>query len=615
MTPKVKTIIIVSSASEGPAAIKYQSAHSQENIRLITTDISSILFFDRLHINHTPIFHLTSSAGTKKLSKIPFKISKNYLSHPQIKNHLRLGKLDLTIPLAVMLNFKLVFDLEKHYFLAKLHQKLTFNKLISNHQVFSKNILEFFGREHNVEVADLAQWETSTLKLQKILNRKWQALLNELRKNFIFLSHPTLTAKTLLHPPEQALTSGVTTKRKSVLVFSNGLNLASYHSVFKELTKFVNVNIITGKQSILDRFYLSQYQLNTLELNKQHPEITAKTNQLKRQLSLLNSKPNPGTVKTSDIESSLGIKSKIVKELPAKATRFLLKNWLNNFLNYYAAAQVIIAKFKPSLVVTTHDPGPSGVAFTLAAKEKHIPATILVHASPSETHFFFADKEIIWGPLMKRLLVKHGVEEKKLEVGGHPIYHDYQQFFQRHPRFPGRETNIGIITSGFGINEINQVQFFLGLLPQLAKIKKKITVKVRAHQTHRLDGLMLLAKKYKLNIKSAPHLLLEEFVAQSDIIITQDSTAALVPLIARKPTIMLNSSNPFLERGLIMSSPAFLKVKNYRSIPKAINSLLNNPAFLKQKQKLQQKYLFQYCGPIDQNIGQRITKKLLKLIK
>src|SRR3989344_4323741 len=112
------SVIFTSSRYQAKAAFNYQRSYPHETIRFITCDISSILYFNHKKISHTPIFKLVSPPDSKlQAYKLPYRLTQTFLSHPQIKNQLQLGTIDLTIPLAEMLRFKLLQDLEKIYLL------------------------------------------------------------------------------------------------------------------------------------------------------------------------------------------------------------------------------------------------------------------------------------------------------------------------------------------------------------------------------------------------------------------------------------------------------------------------------------------------------------------
>ena len=610
------TLIFTSSRHQAKAAINYKRSHPREAVRFISCDVSSILYFNHHNIDHTPVFKLVSPPNAKLHAyKLPYSLTRTFLSHPQIKSQLRLGPIDLTAPLTEMLRFKLLQDLEKIYLLSQVCRRLPCHKIVVSSDFIPPLPLKIFSRTKKIQLADLDHWLAPADKLRSTFERQWFNLLTEVTTIIILIRHPLVTLKALLHPPKHHLQfSG--SKSKSIVVFSNGLNLASYHSVFTQLKARTNVHIFTGRQSLLDRFYLSLYrQSNTLELDFTASPVVNRTHRLTRQLHRLSRELKLPRLSGLKLSFSLGFTPAMVNQLLHHNTRFLIDHWLVKFLRFYAAADFIFNQLKPKMVITTHDPGPTGVAFTLAARKQHLPTIVLLHGSPSHIHFFFSDKQVIWGPAMKRLLVNSGENPHRLILGGHPIYYDYLHYFRKFSSARGSKFTIGIITSGFGGHEAHQLQFFLTLLPQLADIKSPTRIIIRSHATQKLDSLKQLAHQLGLlDVIINPPLLLEEVIARSHLVITQDSTAALVPLVAAKPTIAIPLWSPLADRGYVLNSPAFFTLKPKTSLHQLIDTILDNPLLTSSQRRLQQRYLDQYCGPIDAKIGHRIAHQLEQLL-
>ena len=610
------TLIFTASRYQASAAINYQASHPHETVRFISCDISSILYFNRKKIDHTPVFKLLSPPNANLHAyKLPYRLTRTFLSHPQIKSQLQLGPIDLTVPLTEMLRFKLLQDLEKIYLLNQVFNHIPCRKIVVSSDFIPPLPLKIFSRTKKIQLVDLDDWLAPADKLRSIFERQWLNLLQEIKTIVILVRRPLVTLRALLHPPRRNLKfSG--SRQKSIVVFSNGLNLASYHSVFTNLKKRAHVHVFTGQQSLLDRFYLSLYrQFNTLELDFAHPDIVRRTVKLTRQLSHLSRELQLPHLSNLKLPPGLRFTPTMVNQLLHHNIQFLINYWLVKFLRFYAAADFILHQLKPKMVITTHDPGPTGVAFTLAAKKQHLPTVVLLHGSPSHIHFFFSDHQVIWGPLMKQLLVSAGESSRKLILGGHPLYYDYLQYFRKFAPACGAKFTIGIITSGFGGHEAHQLQFFLTLLPQLADLKSPTRILIRSHATQKLDSLKQWAHQLGLlDVIINPPLLLEEVVARSDLIITQDSTAALVPLVATKPTIAVPLWSPLADRGYVLNSPAFFTLKPKTSLHQLIDTILDNPLLTSSQRRLQQRYLDQYCGPIDAKIGHRIAHQLEQLL-
>lgn len=70
----------------------------------------------------------------------------------------------------------------------------------------------------------------------------------------LYVRHPLVTGRTLVH---QFLPPSLSTSPADILVFSNGLHLASYASLILNLNQSHSVRLVTDRQSPLDSFYLS----------------------------------------------------------------------------------------------------------------------------------------------------------------------------------------------------------------------------------------------------------------------------------------------------------------------------------------------------------------------
>lgn len=381
--------------------------------------------------------------------------------------------------------------------------------------------------------------------------------------------------------------------KSRILVFSNGLNLASYHSVFSALSPKTSLVLLTSKQRWLDKFYLSKYQLETFPLDIN--AVPASDWQPIHQQIL------------SQVKFYTAPKFKYFALIDREFRR-LTMDWLPNFLKLFILARNSINQINPKLVITTHDPGPSALAFVLAAQKKRIRTLVLLNGCPSEDHFFFSDRQIVWGPLTKKYLISRGISPQRLILGGWPILFDYQQFFNHHPLRATGQINIGILASGYGHNESHQVKYFKQLLPQLAKVDNLNLITIRTHAGQIIDIQSLL--KLKIN----QPLTLEEFIAQNNIIITQNSTAALAALVACKPTIYLPADHPFHNKGSLINKPSFLTVKRLSDLPQFIRRINSDHQFLAQYHKYRQKFLIDYCGKIDAHTGQRLAKAIQRLI-
>lgn len=588
------TIIIIHGKSEMNQALKYQQHNNK--VQFITTDIDSIIFCRRHHIHHTPLFQIVTPTGYSHLDpRFPYHLVTRFLAHPQIKKQLQLPGLDLTIPLTEMMRFEVATLLSNYYYLEELYRLMPFSTLVASSTFFLPQTITIFCKKYSIQYLPLT-----------VSGNKITRVLNLLKPNLILINHARLALQALLHPPAK---TPADSQKSSILIFSNGMNLASYASAIKALEDQTTVQIVTGKQSLLDRFYINKYGLKTAQIDFHDSVIQKRFKKLKVQLSKREKNLHFPHTPVIKIIPYTHLSSHGISQLLAQITKNVISSWLNKFLLHYAAAETLINQYHPRLVITTHDPGPTGVAFTLASKKRHLVSAVFMHGAPSSVHFFFADKQVIWGLKMQQQLIQEGIDKNRLILGGHPIYSIYEKYFKTHPYRQSSHVNIGIITSGFGQTELHQVEFFINLFTQLSQLKFPFILNIRSHQTQQLKNLFDLSKEYRVKINLNPPQLLEEFVGDQDVIITQDSTAALVPLIAGIPTILFPLTYPFADNALFVSSKIFYRpsmLKLGECISECLKS--NKKALDYTKQKL---FLKQYCGPIDDKIGKRIAAKII----
>ncbi|MBI2010379.1 MAG: hypothetical protein HYS86_04375 [Candidatus Chisholmbacteria bacterium] len=417
--------------------------------------------------------------------------------------------------------------------------------------------------------------------------------LYELMK--LFFHHPLVVVRWLGHrflPPSMA------TVPAEILVFSNGLHLASYASLIKSLHRAHSVHLVTDRQDPLDAFYLSQYDLypEALKLTPVAPDdqllsaLTQKLAQLKITLP-------------ASFHLPQWITHRHFKSLFQTCLDALIQSFLPRFLPKYAAAQALVTSTRPKLLITTHDPGPSAMAFVLAAKAKHIPTLVLLHGIPSEGMFFFSDSLLVWGPLIRQYLTNQGIPKSKLIPGGQPIFLSYEQYFRRHsPQF--ELPTIGIIISGYGSNQPHQVKYVRSLINELLKLSPQPKIMLRLHPGQYLDDIA----GAKLDLGTT----IEEFIAQCSVIISQTSTAILIAALSNRPLIYFPALQPLAPQGILWHHRAFGAVNSASRAAKRVHRLLTQPKYRDQYLSLQKRLAKDYTGPLNKTLGQDLAKAINK---
>lgn len=570
------TVIFVSTQADAVWAINHRRLHPQEQIRLFPTDTPALLYLLKTiprSINRIDTF-VKPSPRIQASVKLPLKIAQNTVS----------TKPDLKLWIDVFRS-QLVKALSHYYILHQIARQTHCRKIIVGSSSFYLPAVHQFSSDEHLTYRVIPSFPIS------ILSRFLHHLALYFAPIHWFLNHP----QELLPFLSSFLPSSFPSKAQ-VLIFSNGLNLSSYHSAIKALSQLVSVKVVTDQQNFKDRLYLAKYGINGQQLNAFHsfkpPSINSK-------------------ITFTPIKSTLWFISKnSLKRLSQEIVSQTLKTTGAKILAKKHQAQRLIAQVQPQLVITTHDPGPSALAFVTAAQKQKINTLVLLHGSPSYVHYFYSDSQLIWGPLMQHWLVRDGLPLTKLKLGGYPIYFDYLNYFRHHQIRPPQPT-IGIITTGDGRYEWHQALYFFDLFRALSSLTGYRFL-IRTHSMQHLQPVAQLASYFDIKVSLNPPLHLEEFVAQSDIIITQNSTAALIPLIAHKPTVLLDPWFPFLDEGVIKHIPAFFKVKNLGTLSLLIRALMSGK--LKPNLKIQDQFIHRYCGPLTATMSDKIARQIKRLV-
>lgn len=500
--------------------------------------------------------------------RTPFELTKKIIKYqPSLKIFIDLIRHDLTL------------NLSSYFILKKLYSRIPFQSLYLSSSSLSIMAARFFCWQHHLSL------KISDSRLN--IRDRFQSLFHQL----IFFAHHLrdliTVCRQLFLPPASDFTTNKELTR--ALCYSSGLSLASYHSLIKVLVESnrFHLTLISHRQNLIDKLYLAKYSLNPKEIN----------------LSITPSQRLP---------FSFPVKFGLLNTLIKNSLRQVLKHDGPRITAQLIQARSIINRYRPRLVIVTHDPGPSGLSFVLAAQEKGIPTLVLLHGSPSHVHFFFADKQLVWGPLLKRLLVtKAKVNPDRLITGFHPIDLNYKQFFIDQKKL-NHPFTVTILTSGDGRHEWHQHYYLYDLFKCLSQLSPRPKIILRCHPMQVFSDINRLAKKLNLEVIFPPPLHLEECIAAADIIISQNSSALLPALLANKPTILYDSWFPLYDSGLLQYSRLLLKSTNLNNLPHLINKIKIDRRYKKQILIRQNKFVSQYCGPVTKQNPKRLLNKIIK---
>lgn len=594
-----KALIIAAGSTEAKLVLQLYSPRFLAAAALVAADIPAALVFEHqlLKFSHLSDF---LPRRTTKADSLSFKLVTAFLNHPTVQAKLTIDNVSYLPLFAETLRHRVQSQLTEMYNLTTLCRSTKARTLIVG-QSFSKLTLRQLTSASKLRLKFLPQSSQLWLERLKLKFARSFQSLNELA--LLLARHPLVTARAFyfwLRPLDLT--------QAQIIIFSNGLHLASYHSLVKHLNTRYSLAVITDPPTPLDRFYLAQYRLRVTPVNLKiaHPENTVVAKLRYRLKDLAQVKPPPGILPPWCPQTAW--KTILKKELERVSGP-----WLDNALAKFTSARRLLTRINPQLLITTHEPGPTATAFWLAAQQCHLPSLVLLHGSPSKNHIFFSDRELVWGPWLKKYLVLHRVPARRLVVGGQPIFFDYQQFFKGVGAPPAvYPLKIGILISGYGANEPHQLGYFLDLLPRLAKHQPPLEIIIRTHPQQYLDGLEDFGQQLGLNIQVNPAQTIEEYIASCQVVITQTSTAALIAGLSNRPVIYFPAFHPLLDQGALWHFRPFFPATSAKKAAKLVKRLLQQRLTRGESQR-QQKFLRHFYGSIDSALSSQLAATIAKL--
>src|SRR3989344_1226824 len=240
---KCSIVIIVTGNDEALLGVKLHRNHPDSSV-IIPTDIAAITYLISHNVSHIPLHTIITDRDVKNTDgNLPYKIITEFLSHPKIKSQLHINHIDLTIPLTEMLRFELSSILAKFYYLNSLLHQYQPSQIFASNKFFPISVVELVQSQRNLSWHNLQS-------SRSLINVAVNLFHHTINTWIIFLRHTKILLQILLHPPQKLLPRML--PNKPILIFSNGLNLASYSTAIIALNKKLPTTIVTGKQSLLD---------------------------------------------------------------------------------------------------------------------------------------------------------------------------------------------------------------------------------------------------------------------------------------------------------------------------------------------------------------------------
>lgn len=286
------------------------------------------------------------------------------------------------------------------------------------------------------------------------------------------------------------------------------------------------------------------------------------------------------------------------------------------YKNILFAEQIFSAK-KVDLLLTYADTSEPDLFYVYNAKARGIPTLSIQHGATNfEGHGDFqSDYCCVWGELSKRYYMDvYAKTTDQMSVTGNLTFDKYQNVKFEEKVSPQKV--IGFIDS---INNAIQGSYFycayyFKLIQILQGEKYKYKIRPRSFGNADLDILKVLTKEYEVDLTIDKSSSLVDFISQSDIVVTQNTSAAIEALYYRKPMIYNNICCP---KDLLPLSKygAAVSVYEFDELMPTIKKLLTDKEFVKKQLEAQKYFLELYCYKNDGRSSERIVGMINKIIK
>jgi UDP-N-acetylglucosamine:LPS N-acetylglucosamine transferase len=284
-------------------------------------------------------------------------------------------------------------------------------------------------------------------------------------------------------------------------------------------------------------------------------------------------------------------------------------------VKYTETMREILDKERPDIIVSLDELSELGKPMALLARKRKIPLLIIQHGLFGKGSFIFgpslATKKCVWGPYVKKLLLKRWFTKEQLVVTGCPKFDALKEKRKDKEiyRELGLEKGKPIIT--FLSQPVKEVENAAIAVLKTMKMfpDKQLVVKLHPREFSE-KFYKQTAKRIGVKIKITRDSDLYDTVRISDGVIGLWSTACLEVLILNKPLITVNLTNipytfPYVERG------GAIGVYKEENMKKAILS------FEKQKEELERRrkgFIYEYAYKMDGKATERIIELINLLL-
>jgi hypothetical protein len=233
---------------------------------------------------------------------------------------------------------------------------------------------------------------------------------------------------------------------------------------------------------------------------------------------------------------------------------WLLDTYFHRLIVYIAIAKYIIARHRPSLIISPDVNDPRTRIFCLAARLENIKTLeVQFHfTNPTnvEWDFFIADHLAVTGPNNFEQMLGHGIHPSKLSITGSARY--------EHPLFNGTSASASEVRASYKVDENTKIVLFASQpyyheAFSSERIRKEMildlfrtasnssgkTLVVKPHPFDRVDELRSLASSFNNIVIVDKRVDIRFLINASDMFVTFFSATTFDALFMKKPTLHL----------------------------------------------------------------------------
>ena len=626
---KIPTVIFALSQSEAISAIDYKKKHPNENVIILSPDLSVQIILRSANLKPLEYFNNSYYKNRHYYTDYYWKVEKEAVRLTQLVLSLlcrfNTKSKDYLMPFQNRLEMAYFEILQTYTFYQSLEKKWhPKNYIISD---IYKN------QNTNLYTPFASLWEllrtffipVKKLKyLRSFPQPKIRVRLKSLLSN-IYSTNLSITLFLVLI--DRVKNYFIKYKFKEgnnsdVLIFSGGRNLYIYQELLSLLfnNKHIKFTIITSPLTLNDEINFRQKKIPfiplahyfTSELNILQNKIAEKL--IPQMLSnLLKSR-------YKNIFSSYPIS---MQSAFRKKTEQIIGENMHKNIKQTLLARKLMTIFSPHLVITTHDPGPTAMPFALAAKRRGLSSLVLMHGWQDTILGVNHESEniAVWGEYVAKWY-RRKLHNKNTRVFslGYPVF---DVFFKEQRLKVKNDTKfqkinpklkIAVLVTMYLPSTAQISKFLFELFSEFSEEKDNYEISLRTHPSQPTKGILELAESLEIAVILNPPVSLEQYILNSDVILTWDTTAMFWAMVYGKP---LFYCTPNWSEGItpIRKLGGAWMVKSSKDFFTQLKRLKMSTLLLKQLRKEQKNFLKEIIGVTDGSSSQKHYELIMRLLK